>query len=80
MRTFRPGEDLSHRPTYTPAGFIWPSAMALPASCPGMARIQGGYPVDELETYAERNARLTEEAEKSRASPGKPKPANKPLL
>jgi hypothetical protein len=38
-----------------------------------MARIQGGYPVDELETYAECNARLTEEAEKSRASSGKTK-------
>jgi hypothetical protein len=31
-------------------------------------------------TYAERNARRKEEAEKSRACPGKPKPANKPLL
>jgi len=37
-------------------------------------------PLDELETYAERDARLTEEAGKSRASPGKSKPANKPLL
>jgi len=75
IKTFERGEQLYHRETGVPGKYIRVVGDVVTIEVmEGGKRVERAYPADELETFAERNERLEEEAAKNRGAPfGPPK-------